>query len=67
MWIANQRIQHSRMMLYHNIRNSDHKKVARKILAEVTKIKHKNTDRARIRSENKDEQIQMEKAGERKK
>ena len=33
-WPANQRIQYSIMMLYHNIMNSDHKRVARKILAE---------------------------------
>ena len=30
------------MMLYHNIMNSDHKRVARKISAEQIKIKHKN-------------------------
>ena len=40
---ANQRIQYSTMMLYHNIMNSDHKRVARKILAEQTKSNHKNT------------------------
>ena len=33
-WLANQRIQYSTMMHYHNIMNSDHKRVARKILAE---------------------------------
>ena len=42
-WPANQRIQYSTMMLYHNIMNSDHKRVARKILAEQTKSNHKNT------------------------
>ena len=42
-WPANQRIQSSTMILYHNIMNSDHKKIARKILAEQTKTKHKNT------------------------
>ena len=31
------------MMLYHNIINSDHKRVARKIIAEQTKSNHKNT------------------------
>ena len=41
-WPANQRIQYS-MMLYHNIMNSDHKRVARKILAEQAKNNHKNT------------------------
>ena len=30
-------------MLYHNIMNSDHKSVSRKILAEQTKSNHKNT------------------------
>ena len=35
-WPANQRIQYSTMMLYHNI-NSDHKRVARKIIAEKAK------------------------------
>ena len=42
-WPANQRIQHSIMMLYHNIMNSDHKRVARKIIAEQEKNNHKNT------------------------
>ena len=42
-WPANQRIQYSIMMLYHNIMNSDHKRVARKILAEQTKSNRKNT------------------------
>ena len=42
-WPANQLIQYSKMMLYHNIMNSDHKRVARKILAEQTKSNHKNT------------------------
>ena len=41
-WPANQRIQYSMMMLYHNM-NSDHKKVARKIKAEQAKSNHKNT------------------------
>ena len=36
-WPANQRIQYSTMMLYHNIMNSDHKRIARKILVEQTK------------------------------
>ena len=40
---ANQRIQYSIMMLYHNIKNSDHKRVAGKILAEQEKSNHKNT------------------------
>ena len=31
------------MMLYHNIMNSDHKRIARKILTEQTKSNHKNT------------------------
>ena len=42
-WLANQRIQYSKMMLYHNIMNSDHKRVTRKILAEQAKSDHKNT------------------------
>ena len=41
-WPANQRIQYS-MMFYHNVMNSDHKRVARKILAEQVKSSHKNT------------------------
>ena len=31
------------MMLYHNIMNSDHERVARKILAEKVKSNRKNT------------------------
>ena len=31
------------MMLYHNIMNSDHKRVARKLLTKQTKSNHKNT------------------------
>ena len=42
-WPANQRIQCSTMTLYHNIKNSDHKRIARKTLAEQTKSNHKNT------------------------
>ena len=42
-WPANQRIQYSIMMLYHNIMNSDHKREARKIIAEQAKSNHKNT------------------------
>ena len=42
-WPANQRIKYSTMMLYYNIMNSDHKRVARKMLAEQTKSNHKNT------------------------
>ena len=41
-WPSKQRIQYSTMMLYYNIMNSDHKIVARKILAEQTKSSHKN-------------------------
>ena len=40
---ANQRIQYSIIILYHNIMNSDYKRVARKILAEQTKSDHRNT------------------------
>ena len=42
-WTADQRIQYNTMMLYHNIMNSDHKRVAKKILAKLTKNNHKNT------------------------
>ena len=42
-WTANQRIQYSAMMLFHNIMNSDHEKIARKILVEQTKNNHNNT------------------------
>ena len=42
-WPAYQRMQNSIMMLYHNIMNSDHKRVSRKILAEKAKSNHKNT------------------------
>ena len=38
MWPANQRIKYSIMMLYHNIMNGDHKRVARKIIAEQAKM-----------------------------
>ena len=41
-WLANQKIQYITMMLYHNIMNSDHKRVTRKI-AEKAKSGHKNT------------------------
>ena len=40
---THQRIQYSIIMLYHNIMNSDYKRVARKILAEQTKSDHRNT------------------------
>ena len=42
-WTADQRIQYNTMMLYHNIMNSDHKRVTKKILAKLTKNNHKNT------------------------
>ena len=42
-WPANQRIQHSITMIYHNIMNSNHKRLAREILAEQAKSNHKNT------------------------
>ena len=42
-WPTNQRIQYSTTMLYHNIMNSDHQRIARKILAEQTKSNDKNT------------------------
>ena len=42
-WPANQRVQYSIMMLYRDIMNRDHKRVARKILAEQAKSNHKNT------------------------
>ena len=40
---TNRRIKYSIMMLYHNIINSDNKRVARKIIAEQAKSNHKNT------------------------
>ena len=42
-WPANQIIQYSIIMLYHNIMNSNHKRVARKTIAEQVKSNHKNT------------------------
>ena len=42
-WPANQRIQYSTMMLYHNITNSGQKRIARKILVAQTKSNNKNT------------------------
>ena len=42
-WPANQIIHYNTMMLYHNIMNSDHKRIARKILVEQTKSNNKNT------------------------
>ena len=42
-WPANQRVKYSILMLYHNIMNSDHRRVSRKILAEQAKNDHKNT------------------------
>ena len=57
---ANQRIQYSITMIYHNIMNSNHKRLAREILAEQAKSNHKNTMISKvqqiaqkIRSENK--------------
>ena len=41
-WPASQRIQYNTIMLYHNM-NSDHKRVARKILPEQEKSNHKNS------------------------
>ena len=52
-WPANQLMQYSKMMLYHNIMNSDHKRVARKILAEQTKSNHKNTIISKLKQINK--------------
>ena len=66
------------MMLYHNIMNSDYKRVARTILAEQAKSIHKNTMTSKVKQiaqeirlkiknvENMNNKIQMEKAGERK-
>ena len=48
-WPPNQRIQHSIAMFYHNIMNSNHKRVARKILAEQKKSKRKNTMISKVR------------------
>ena len=42
-WPANQRILYNIIMFYHNIMNSDQKRVAIKILEEQRKINHKNT------------------------
>ena len=75
-WPANQRIQYS-IMLYHNIMNSCHKSVVRKILAEQAKSNHKNTMISKMQEIaqeiglkrkkcGENEQIQMEKAVERK-
>ena len=41
-WPANQGIQYRKMMFYHNIMNSDHKRVIRKIIAEQANNNHKN-------------------------
>ena len=41
-WPANQRVQYSILMLYHDM-NRDHERVASKILAEQAKSNHKNT------------------------
>ena len=41
-WLANQRMQYS-TMLYHDIMNSNHKRVAKKILAEQPKSDNTNT------------------------
>ena len=48
-WPANQKIQYSIMMLYHNIMNSDYKRVARTILAEQAKSIHKNTMTSKVK------------------
>ena len=42
-WPVNQRIQYSIMMLYHNIMNSSHKRVVRKIIPEQAKSNRKST------------------------
>ena len=39
-WPANQRIQYSTMMFYHNIMNSDYKRIARRILAKQQQEHH---------------------------
>ena len=49
MWPANQRIQYSIMILYHNIMNSDHKRVARKIIAEQSKSNHKTIMMSKVK------------------
>ena len=36
-WPTNKRLQYNTMMLYHNIMNSDYKRVAGKVFAEQTK------------------------------
>ena len=69
-------MQYSIMTLYHNIMNSDHKRVARKILSEQAKSNRKNTMISKVKQIAQEiglkikkcgehEQIQMEKAGER--
>ena len=73
---ANQRIQYSTIMLYHNVVNSDHKRVVKNISRTNKKQPQERRDLKSTadstinRSENKKceehEQIQMEKAGERK-
>ena len=64
-WPANQRMQYSIMILYHNIMNSDHKRVARKILAEQAKSNHKNTMISKVQQIA--QQIEVEDKWERKK
>ena len=77
-WPANQRMQCSIIVHYQNIMNKDHKRVAKKNYSRTSKkqpqehhdLKSK-TNSTRNRTENKKcgehEQIQIEKAGERKK
>ena len=58
-WPANQTIQYSTMMLYHNIVNSDHTTVARKILAEKTKSNQLNTMISKVQQRVQEIRVKM--------
>ena len=58
-WPANQTIQYSTMMLYHNIVNSDHATVARKILAEKTKSNQLSTMISKVQQRVQEIRVKM--------
>ena len=58
-WPANQRIQYSTMMLYHNIMNGDRKRITRRILVEQTKSNHKNTMISKVQQITQDFRVKL--------
>ena len=63
-WPANQRIQYSRMMLYHNIKNSDHKRIARKNISRTNKKQPQEHHKLQITTESTRNRSETKKCGE---